>query len=169
MRPADAIVEDDFEDQPTFGREIGPRFIRMPSAVQQEVTLKAAPAPAPAVEIKAGPEAKPVPVAAAAAAAPAKAASAAAAPAKASPAAAAAAAVPCPTVADAERVLAEKMARLKAEGRYRVFFDMERQAGRFPKAFNHSSVRQQQRDLPDEVPCAHLSRIVLLTRCSAFR
>jgi 5-aminolevulinate synthase len=32
------------------------------------------------------------------------------------------------------------MDKLKAEGRYRVFFDIERQAGAFPKAINHTPV-----------------------------
>lgn len=38
-----------------------------------------------------------------------------------------------------EATLAARMDQLKNEGRYRVFFDIERQAGNFPRAFNHSS------------------------------
>ncbi len=41
-----------------------------------------------------------------------------------------------------EKVLSERLDSLKAEGRYRVFFDIERQAGRFPKAYNHSMIKQ---------------------------
>ncbi|PHS79752.1 MAG: 5-aminolevulinate synthase [Rhodospirillaceae bacterium] len=37
-----------------------------------------------------------------------------------------------------EQFFADKIAELKAEGRYRVFADIERQAGKFPKAFVHS-------------------------------
>jgi len=58
---------------------------------------------------------------------------------------------PSPALARAESVLSGRMEQLKAEGRYRVFFDIERQAGNFPKAFNHSAVRQAERNLPEEV------------------
>jgi 5-aminolevulinate synthase len=56
-----------------------------------------------------------------------------------------------------EQLLSEKMTALKAEGRYRVFFDIERQAGRFPKAYNHSKVRTNESRLNersdnDDVP-----------------
>ena len=51
----------------------------------------------------------------------------------------------------AEVILASKMDKLKAEGRYRVFFDIERQAGNFPKAFNHGALRHAERRIPDEV------------------
>lgn len=37
-----------------------------------------------------------------------------------------------------EQFFADKIAELKAEGRYRVFADIERQAGKFPKAFVHA-------------------------------
>jgi len=42
------------------------------------------------------------------------------------------------TVAAAEAILESKMDKLRGEGRYRVFFDIERTAGRFPAAVNHS-------------------------------
>lgn len=54
-------------------------------------------------------------------------------------------------VVAAETQLEGKMAALKDEGRYRVFFDIERQRGAFPKAFNHSNVRRSESRLPDEV------------------
>ena len=38
---------------------------------------------------------------------------------------------------DFERFFAQEMAALKAEGRYRVFADLERQAGTFPRARRH--------------------------------
>ena len=56
-----------------------------------------------------------------------------------------------PGVQAAESVLDTKMNALKAEGRYRVFFDIERQRGAFPKAYNHSVVRASERSIPDEV------------------
>jgi len=56
-----------------------------------------------------------------------------------------------PGVQAAETVLDKKMSALKAEGRYRVFFDIERQRGAFPKAYNHSVVRASERAIPDEV------------------
>jgi len=37
----------------------------------------------------------------------------------------------------ADSIIASKMAALKREGRYRVFIDIERQSGEFPKAFHH--------------------------------
>lgn len=40
---------------------------------------------------------------------------------------------------DFEGLFAAKLERLKAEGRYRVFMDMERHAGQFPKATRHKS------------------------------
>jgi len=38
---------------------------------------------------------------------------------------------------DHERFFAEKIAELKSEGRYRVFAELERIAGRFPRARSH--------------------------------
>lgn len=60
---------------------------------------------------------------------------------------------PTPTIHDAacENVISERMTRLQSEGRYRVFFDIERQAGAFPKAINHSTIRQNEKHIPDEV------------------
>jgi 5-aminolevulinate synthase len=43
------------------------------------------------------------------------------------------------TVGTAEAVLAEAIAQIKKEGRYRVFFDIEREAGKYPKALKHSN------------------------------
>lgn len=40
---------------------------------------------------------------------------------------------------DFEGLFAAKLERLKQEGRYRVFMDMERQAGHFPKATRHKT------------------------------
>jgi 5-aminolevulinate synthase len=37
-----------------------------------------------------------------------------------------------------QQLLAAKIAALKSEGRYRTFFDIERQRGKFPRALNHS-------------------------------
>ncbi len=39
---------------------------------------------------------------------------------------------------DYEQFFAEKISGLKAEGRYRVFIDLARQAGKYPVATNHS-------------------------------
>src|SRR4051794_40392778 len=36
-------------------------------------------------------------------------------------------------------------------GRYRVFFDIARQRGAFPRALNHSAIRQTERNLPQQV------------------
>jgi hypothetical protein len=43
-----------------------------------------------------------------------------------------------PVYLDPEQVISEKLARLKKEGNYRVFFDIERKAGSYPKALRHS-------------------------------
>lgn len=51
----------------------------------------------------------------------------------------------------AEEAFETNLSALKKEGRYRVFFDIERQRGAFPKAFNHSAVRRAESNLPDEV------------------
>lgn len=44
--------------------------------------------------------------------------------------------------------VAKKMDQLRGEGRYRVFFDIERQAGAFPKATKHDVKTQA---APDQV------------------
>lgn len=46
---------------------------------------------------------------------------------------------------DYEQFFTDKVATLKKEGRYRIFADLERQAGRFPKAFVHS--REGEREI----------------------
>ena len=56
-----------------------------------------------------------------------------------------------PGVHSAEGTFAGKMDSLKAEGRYRVFFDIQRQCGAFPKAYNHSTMRAAEKNLPEEV------------------
>ena len=38
---------------------------------------------------------------------------------------------------DYERFFAERIRALKREGRYRMFADLERQAGKFPRALWH--------------------------------
>jgi 5-aminolevulinate synthase len=45
---------------------------------------------------------------------------------------------------DYERYFSDAVARLKAERRYRVFTDLARQAGRFPRAINHSAAGQSE-------------------------
>jgi 5-aminolevulinate synthase len=40
---------------------------------------------------------------------------------------------------DYERFFAQRLDGLKAEGRYRIFADLERGAGRFPRAFEHTA------------------------------
>lgn len=55
--------------------------------------------------------------------------------------------VPSPVRANGEEVLEQKLEQLKKEGRYRVFFDIERQAGNYPRALNHD----KSLDAPDEV------------------
>src|SRR6185312_6435071 len=54
-------------------------------------------------------------------------------------------------VRTAENLCESRMNALKEEGRYRVFFDIERQRGAFPKAFNHSMMKDKAKGLPDEV------------------
>lgn len=51
------------------------------------------------------------------------------------------------TPENSEAILAEKIGQLKKEGRYRVFFDIERQRGSYPKALRHSAELVN----PDEV------------------
>src|SRR5512134_3336595 len=46
---------------------------------------------------------------------------------------------------DYEQLFSDRIAALKKEGRYRVFADLERQAGRFPKATLHS--REGEREI----------------------
>ncbi len=45
---------------------------------------------------------------------------------------------------DYERYFAEAVTGLKTEGRYRVFADLERRAGEFPRAKRHVSDRVEQ-------------------------
>jgi len=56
-------------------------------------------------------------------------------------------AAPVVEAKDTETVLTEKMDKLKKEGNYRVFFDIERQAGNYPRALRHSKKMAN----PDEV------------------
>jgi 5-aminolevulinate synthase len=51
----------------------------------------------------------------------------------------------------ATKICESKLRALHNEGRYRTFFDIERQRGAFPKAYNHSVMRNKERSLPDEV------------------
>jgi len=51
---------------------------------------------------------------------------------------------------DYDRIFAERIAALKAEGRYRVFADLERRAGDFPRALRHAPDGAGAID-PDEV------------------
>ena len=46
-------------------------------------------------------------------------------------------AIPGVSTMDYESFFSENIADLKSEGRYRIFADLERQAGAFPKAMNH--------------------------------
>jgi 5-aminolevulinate synthase len=55
------------------------------------------------------------------------------------------------TVGTMETTLANSIAQIKKEGRYRVFFDIEREAGKYPKALKHS------KDLPQEEVIAFCS------------
>lgn len=51
---------------------------------------------------------------------------------------------PSTTVGDAEATLADAIEQIKKEGRYRVFFDIEREAGRYPKALKHSQSAREE-------------------------
>jgi len=44
---------------------------------------------------------------------------------------------------DPEKLVKQKMDALKSEGRYRVFFDIERQRGQYPMAFRHEKTGSQ--------------------------
>eukprot|EP00461_Guttulinopsis_vulgaris_P004378 UN04380 len=57
-------------------------------------------------------------------------------------------AIPVVTAATAEtdKQFNKHMTKLIEEGRYRVFFDIERTAGQFPKAINHSNVSTTTKD-----------------------
>lgn len=51
-------------------------------------------------------------------------------------------------VKTATSTLSTQLNKLQAEGRYRIFFDIERQAGRFPRALNHGAQRWQNTKTP---------------------
>lgn len=55
---------------------------------------------------------------------------------------------PVPEPANPEAILSQKMEQLKKEGRYRVFLDIERQAGSYPRALYHN---KNKLIAPDEV------------------
>lgn len=50
--------------------------------------------------------------------------------------------------AQSVQILQNKIAQIKSEGRYRVFFDIEREAGNYPKALKHSADANM---APDEI------------------
>lgn len=54
-------------------------------------------------------------------------------------------------VLEAEKIARQKLDQLKAEGRYRVFIDINRQRGAFPLAHNHTDM-----DTPLEQQSTHM-------------
>jgi len=50
-----------------------------------------------------------------------------------------------------DKIVEEKMEQLRKEGRYRVFFDLERQKGNFPKAWKRGELGDKSKAMKDQV------------------
>lgn len=56
-----------------------------------------------------------------------------------------------PPVSNEEQIIQEKMEQLKKEGRYRVFIDLEREKGNFPKAWKRGELGDKSKAMDDQV------------------